>query len=140
MSKKRKTVIAAIALLIATVVAGLTLLGVYLFTKKDALDYVAIPTETLDETYYTVIDKTDYYLGHPDLVYTGENKLLIAYPLGHGKGEIVMRESTDKGISWSAPLDNLPASFAYSQETPTLYRLDFNDGTEKILLVSGCPS
>ena len=140
MSRKRKTVIATIALLTATVVAGLTLLSVYLFTKKDALDYVSIPTETLDETYYTVIDKTDYYLGHPDLVYTGENKLLIAYPLGHGKGEIVMRESTDKGISWSAPRSDLPASFAYSQETPTLYRLDFNDGTEKILLVSGCPS
>ena len=111
MSKKRKIVIATIAAVTAAVVAGLALLSVYLFTKKDALDYVAIPTETLDESYYTVIDKTDYYLGHPDLVYTGENKLLIAYPLGHGKGSIVMRESTDKGISWSAPRENLPSSF-----------------------------
>lgn len=131
---------AIVATVTIAAVAGLILLGVYLFTRKDALDYVMIGTETLDDGYYTVIDKTDYYLGHPDLVYTGEGKLLIAYPLGHGKGSIVVRESADHGKTWSEPREDLPASFASSQETPTLYRLDFNDGSEKILLVSGCPS
>lgn len=140
MTRKKKIIVAVIAVSVVIVVVGVTLLGIYLGTRKDALDYVGLPTAELNGNYYSVIDKEDYYLGHPDLVYTNEGKLLIAYPLGHGKGEIVIRESSDKGKTWSGPRTDLPESFADSQETPTLYRLDFNDGSEKILLVSGCPS
>ena len=37
---------------------------------------------------------------------------------------------------WAA----LPDSFANNQETPTIYKLDFTDGTQKLVLISGRPS
>lgn len=138
--KKKKIVAAVVAAAVIVVITGAVLTGVYFGTLKDALDYVDLPLVAPEENSYTVVDKTDYYLGHPDLVYTGDGRLLTAYPLGHGKGAIVIRESTDMGKTWSERRSDLPESFADSQETPTLYRLDFNDGSEKILLVSGCPS
>ena len=49
-----------------------------------------------------------------------------------------MRISHDKGLSWEK-LD-LPASFSNNQETPTIYKLDFTDGTQKLVLISGRPS
>lgn len=76
------------------------------------------------------------YLGHPSTVLLGDGRtLLCAYPEGHGRGAIRLRRSADGGTSWSAPLA-VPASFASSQETPTLFRVRAGEG-ERLLLFSG---
>lgn len=138
-SRRKAVRITAICIAIVVAIVGLTLLTVGLATRKDALDFVGIPTVRLDPSLTSVIDRTDSYLGHPDFVAT-DDKLIVAYPAGHGKGEIIMKESDDFGDSWSVRRDDLPTSFERSQETPTLYSLDFVDGSQKLLLVSGCPS
>ncbi len=62
------------------------------------------------------------YLGHPSTFLFEDGKtMLIVYPKGHGKGAIVMKRSTDAGLTWSERLPT-PANWATSQETPTLYR------------------
>ena len=137
---RKKILIAVVGVAILIVITGLTLLSVWLATRKDALDLIGIPVIEIDESRTSVVDKTDDYLGHPDLVLTQEGKLIAAYPAGHGKGEILIKESDDLGETWSARRSDLPRSFADSQEPPTLYALDFNDGSQKLLLVSGCPS
>ena len=134
---RKKAVVIAVSAAILLVIVGLTLLTVWLATRKDALDYVGdIRIVELDEKYTSVIDRTDSYLGHPDFVVNDEGKLIVAYPAGHGKGAIIMKESSDFGDTWNERISDLPKSFEKSQETPTLYNL----GGNRLLLVSGCPS
>ena len=48
------------------------------------------------------------YLGHPTTVLLEDGKTILAvYPKGHGKGAIVLKRSTDGGLTWS---DRLPTS------------------------------
>ena len=140
-AKKRRIIIVIAAIAAVAVVTGAVLLGIWLGTRADVLALTGMQTYyPPSESYVTVDRGFDYYLGHPDLVYF-KGKLITAYPLGHGKGQIAMKTSSDLGKTWD-PIDEteLPESFKYSQETPTLYKLEFTDGTEKVLLVSGCPS
>jgi len=44
------------------------------------------------------------------------------YPKGHGRGPVILKKSEDGGLTWSDRLET-PASWATSQETPTLYRV-----------------
>ncbi|MBL9119940.1 MAG: exo-alpha-sialidase [Phycisphaerae bacterium] len=89
-----------------------------------------------------VIDRRDgQYLGHPSTVMTPDGKsMLCAYPMGHGRGAIVLRRSDDGGLTWSEPL-GVPANWASSLETPTLHRLmDPTKGggeTSRLILFSG---
>ena len=77
------------------------------------------------------------YLGQPDMIETETGRLITAYPIGHGKGPLVMRISDDAGRTWTEKTD-LPASWAGSQETPTLYTVTVN-GNERLLLITACP-
>ena len=87
----------------------------------------------------TIDDETDY-LGHPDAVLLKDGSILTVYPSAHGKGAIRSRVSSDKGASWQNADDRQPASWKNSRETPTVYRLEFADGTpDKLVLVSGNP-
>lgn len=73
---------------------------------------------------HTIVDREPHqYLGHPSTVRVDDHTLLCAYPMGHGKGAIRLRSSSDDGRTWS-PLHPVPASFATSLETPTLFRVD----------------
>ncbi len=49
-----------------------------------------------------IVDKEPgQYLGHPTTVLLEDNKTIITvYPKGHGRGAIVMKKSTDGGLSW----------------------------------------
>lgn len=83
------------------------------------------------------------YLGHPDSVLLDNGDILTAFPLGHGKGETEMVISHDGGLTWGNIFDEdnpKPSSFSDTQETPTLYKLDFTDGTQKLVCISGRPS
>jgi len=100
----------------------------------------SIPTIDLaNETHRRVIvDKEPgQYLGHPSTVLLRDNKtIIVVYPKGHGRGAIVMKKSFDGGLTWSERLP-VPANWATSKETPTLFRLTDPNGTERIVLFSG---
>ena len=85
---------------------------------------------------YLVDREPERYLGHPTTTTLSNGRLLTAYPEGHGKGAIRLKESLDGGRTWSAPLP-VPENWATSQETPTLYRIpDFDEG-KRLLVFSG---
>lgn len=77
------------------------------------------------------------YQGHPTTVLLPDGQTMFCvHPEGHGKGAIVLQKSGDGGRTWSAPLP-VPASWATSQETPTLHRLVDRDGVARLVLFSG---
>ena len=77
------------------------------------------------------------YLGHPSTVLLEDGKTMLAvYPMGHGKGPIVLKRSEDGGLTWSERLPT-PPSWATSQETPTIFRMIDPQGKKRIALFSG---
>lgn len=77
------------------------------------------------------------YLGHPTTCLLEDGKtMLCVYPKGHGRGPIVYKRSTDGGLTWSDRLPT-PASWATSEETPTLHRVIGPDGKNRIIMWSG---
>lgn len=88
-----------------------------------------------------VADESDTgkdYLAHPDSVLLDNGDILTALSLGHGKGGTVMRISRDKGLTWEAVA--VPDSFSTTEETPTVYKLGFTDGTQRLVLIAGRPA
>lgn len=83
-------------------------------------------------------DADSYYLGHPDSVLLDNGDIITAYPIGHGRGETIVKRSSDEGINYTK-INNLPESFKNTQETPTIYKLDFVYGDQKLIMISGRP-
>ena len=109
------------------------------------IDLSTLPEELKGTEYeylyelYTIDDSNDY-MAHPDSVLLKDGSILTVYPAGHGKGAILNRVSTDGGITWSGTIENTPESWINSQETPTIYRLEFSDGRDdKLILISANP-
>ncbi len=99
-----------------------------------------IPTIDLAEEKdrQVVVDREPgQYLGHPTTVLLEDGKTMLAvYPKGHGRGGIVYKRSTDGGETWSDRLPT-PASWAISQEVPTLYRTIDPQGKRRLIMFSG---
>ena len=77
------------------------------------------------------------YLGHPTTVLLEDGKsMIIVYPKGHGRGAIVMKRSTDGGLTWSERLPT-PKSWSTSRETPTVHRVVDSAGRKRLILFSG---
>ena len=88
----------------------------------------------------SVVDNSRDYMAHPDSVLLKNGNVLTLYPAGHGKGAVQNKISTDGGLSWTSEIGNTPASWEKSLETPTVYRLEFSDGTEdKLIMISANP-
>ena len=78
------------------------------------------------------------YLAHPDSVLLDNGDIITVFSLGHGTGGTFMRISHDKGLTYETV--SIPASFAETEETPTIYKLNFTDGTQKLVIIAGRPS
>lgn len=105
-----------------------------------------LPVIKLDASYLSVIDKDEdnkngrRYLGQPDMVMLDDDRTLITvYPVGHGHGRLVMKISEDAGETWKEKTD-IPSSWTYSLETPTLYKLHLSNGTTRLMLITGLPN
>ncbi len=110
-----------------------------IFCERKPSKYLELPYAADMSDRLITVDRTDKYLGHPDLAETDSGRLLIVYPAGHGRGQIIMKSSDDFGKTWSERRTDLPASWARSQETPTIYNLHFTDGRSKLVIISGAP-
>ena len=108
--------------------------------EKTAKPYLSIPVIDLDkETFRQVIvDREEgQYLGHPTTALLEDGKtILIVYPKGHGRGEIVYKRSTDGGLTWSERLKT-PESWKTSLEVPTIFRTIDPAGKRHLILFSG---
>lgn len=77
------------------------------------------------------------YLGHVSSVLLEDGKTIIAvYPRGHGRGAIVLKRSEDGGRTWSER-QPVPASWAASQECPSIHRVVDAAGKRRLILWSG---
>lgn len=136
--------IAVIVIVCIVVAASAVLIGLYFGTLQDPLDLMEIPVTTLPVEYRTTVARTQGYLGHPDLALTPSGELIVVYPEGHGRGNVIMQRyavhAGEADPSWGEPEQNTPESWEKSQETPTIYRLDLTSGETRFVLISGCPS
>lgn len=100
-----------------------------------SLPVVDLASETARQV---VVDRDpEQYLGHPTTVLLEDGRTLVCvYPLGHGQGGIVMKRSTDGGLTWSERLPT-PASWTTSREVPTIHRVVDAGGTRRLILWSG---
>ena len=91
-----------------------------------------------DTSSQVIVDKEPgQYLGHPTTVLLEDNKTMIAvYPKGHGRGAIVMKRSTDAGLTWSDRLPT-PGNWATSKEVPTIHRVIDKKGVKRLIMFSG---
>lgn len=120
----------------------------YVWTKGEGklVDLSAAPEGTAEQYQYlyeqhVVADESTTnlaYIAHPDSVLLDNGDIITAFSLGHGKGGTAMRISHDKGITWEVM--NVPQSFSDNQETPTIYKLNFTDGSQRLVLIAGRPS
>src|SRR5439155_511078 len=77
------------------------------------------------------------YLGHPTTVLLEDGKtVLTVYPKGHGRGAIVLKRSTNGGLTWSERL-SVPENWATSLETPTIHGVVDAQGKKRLIVWSG---
>lgn len=88
-------------------------------------------------------DGGETYMAHPDSVLlnpgTDNETVYTVYVGGHGKGPLIVKTSSDGGKSYSERLTTTPSSWETSEETPTVYELEFTDGSKKWILISANP-
>ena len=110
------------------------------YYKIPLIDLSVKPENTPEELgylfEYSVVDDSSAYLGHPDSVLLNNGDILTFYPKGHGKGAILSKISDDGGVTYNKTIENQPSSWEKSLETPTVYRLQFKNGEEKLILIS----
>ena len=148
---KKKILLILVALL---VLAGAIYGIIFLTTPSNftgenytipTLDLSDMPKELKGTEYeylydLVTVDNSYDYMAHPDSVLLKNGNILTVYPAGHGRGAVLNKISTDNGQSWSEEIGDTPESWVNSQETPTVYRLEFSDGSpDKLILISANP-
>ncbi|GAB6167820.1 Ig-like domain-containing protein [Clostridium carnis] len=99
-----------------------------------------LKTHEIDRNKQIVVDReAEQYLGQPDSILLDDNKtILTVYPKGHGFGEALLSKSTDGGLTWEKRLAT-NETWKLSEETPTIFKLNFTNGSKKIISISGGP-
>jgi len=122
-------------ILVLTLVPTVAIASLPAQPRSYSIPVVDIAGETHRQT---VVDREGgQYLGHPTTVLLEDNRTMLAvYPKGHGRGAIVMKRSTDAGLTWSDRLPT-PENWAASQETPTIHRVVDRQGRKRLILFSG---
>ncbi|MGB7295190.1 MAG: hypothetical protein WBC70_06325 [Candidatus Aminicenantales bacterium] len=121
---------------------GLVLSPVFCISKQDRSPEQGYSIPIIDlageAARQMVIDREPgQYLGHPTTVLLEDGRTIISvYPKGHGRGAIVMKRSTDGGLTWSDRLPT-PKSWETSLETPTIHRVIDSKGKKRLILFSG---
>ncbi|MBK7877586.1 MAG: exo-alpha-sialidase [Planctomycetes bacterium] len=138
MTTGRTRALTAIALALATLLASNCMsLDLHDRTRFEERSLTLVDLAHDAERRSVVDHESGQYLGHPTTVLLDDGKtLLCAYPEGHGRGAIRVKRSTDGGRTWSERRP-VPASFATSLETPTLFRIATQSGEKRLLLFSG---
>ena len=154
----RKKIFAFVLLMLLALplaLAGCNEKGGYVAGSGKLVDLSAMPEGTadsyaylfeqyplaVDDDYFGTYDGRDYQ-GQPDSVLLDNGNILTVFPKGHGRGETVMMISEDQGKTYTdvfSESNPKPDSFYNTQETPTIYKLDFTDGTQKLITVSARP-
>jgi hypothetical protein len=102
-------------------------------------DYTIPVVDISTQTYRQVIvDKSPtQYLGHADTVMLDDNKTIFAvYPIGHGRGPIVLKKSVDQGLTWSKRLI-IPPDWATSDDVPTIHKITDPNGLTRLFVFTG---
>lgn len=104
-------------------------------------DFFSVPLIDLsgDTHRQVIVDREPgQYLGHPTTVLLEDKRtMIVVYPKGHGRGAIVMKRSTDGGLTWSERLP-VPDNWSTSLEVPTIYTVaDRISGARRLILFSG---
>ncbi len=150
MKKFLKIFLPVVAVVILTVAVVLIVNGKNAFSGSDytipELDLSTLPEELKGSGYeylydLSTVDNSKDYMAHPDSILLKNGEIMTVYPAGHGKGAVCNKISTNGGISWDSAVENTPESWVNSQETPTIYRLEFADGKteDKLILISANP-
>lgn len=105
------------------------------FQRGYSVPLIDIASETNRQV---IVDREPgQYLGHPSTVLLEDGStILCVYPKGHGKGAIVLKRSTDGGLTWSERLP-VPENWATSLETPTIHRVVDDKGRKRLIVWSG---
>ncbi|MFA5449317.1 MAG: hypothetical protein WC292_02650 [Clostridia bacterium] len=148
--KKRIVVIVLVCVLILGAAGGV-IYGVIFAPLRSEGQAYTIPLIDLSESdggvppklkylYETVtVDDSADYLAHPDSIGLKNGNILVLYPEGHGKGAIRNKISTDSGATYGSSLSATPQSWEHSRETPTVYRLNFTDREDMLIMISANP-
>jgi quercetin dioxygenase-like cupin family protein len=79
----------------------------------------------------------DEYQGHPTtLLMPDHETMFCVYPLGHGGPGVVLRRSSDAGLTWSAPLP-VPDNWATANNCPAIFRFVGPDSIERLFVYEG---
>jgi hypothetical protein len=123
------------ALLVSVFIAA----GIRPAVAEPARGYSIPLVDLADQTQrQVVVDReAGQYLGHPTTVLLEDQKtIIIVYPKGHGRGAIIMKRSSDGGLTWSQRL-GVPENWASSKEVPTIYPVVDKAGKNRLILFSG---
>lgn len=109
------------------------------FCISNSLPEYKLPEKYLSDVLKGESDGDEHYLGQPDMIMLDDNETLYTvFPVGHGRGRIIMMVSHDAGETWTRKID-IPESWNTSYETPTIYKLNMTDGRTKLIVLSGHP-
>lgn len=115
----------------------LSLLAAIAFSAWAAGDPPLVDLDRDSDRHVVVDRQPGQYLGHPTTLLLEDGRtILCVYPMGHGRGAIVYKRSSDGGKTWSERLPT-PKSWATSLETPTLHRVVDDAGKKRVILFSG---